>query len=119
MWNDAWMARRDLKDSGYTGWQAIGKKDHSQYALNLLSLQDATPQERSDKKYQLGPVPVSAVKNGETGVKYDLEFVYSEVNADEKYVHIPNSKEDCTCPTTFTNMIVDTTLLMGTADTSL
>jgi len=69
VWNDFWFARRDLKDSNYTGWQAV----------------DATPQERSDRKFQMGPVPVTAVKNGTKGVPYDLEFVYSEVNADEKY----------------------------------
>lgn len=46
---------------------------------------DATPQEKSNKKYQLGPVPLTAVKNGLKDIPYDLEFVYSEVNADEKY----------------------------------
>jgi transglutaminase 1 len=69
VWNDAWLARRDLKSDVYTGWQAV----------------DATPQERSGGKYQMGPVPLVAVKNGESGINYDLEFVYSEVNADEKY----------------------------------
>nr|BAD83843.1 transglutaminase [Physarum polycephalum] len=69
VWNDAWFARRDLKNSNYTGWQAV----------------DATPQERSDRKFQMGPVPISAVKVGEKGINYDIDFVYSEVNADEKY----------------------------------
>jgi len=71
VWNDVWLARRDLGDQ-YRGWQAI----------------DATPQEKSDKKYQLGPVPLVACKNGEKNLKRfqtDLEFLYAEVNADEKY----------------------------------
>lgn len=50
-----------------------------------MLLSDATPQERSGGKFQMGPVPVIAVKHGQTNIKYDLEFVYSEVNADEKY----------------------------------
>ena len=36
MWNEAWMARPDLP-LGYGGWQAV----------------DATPQERSDGKYEI------------------------------------------------------------------
>ena len=32
--------------------------------------------------YCCGPVPVSAIKDGELTVKYDAPFVYAEVNAD-------------------------------------
>ncbi len=54
----------------------------------LLSKTDATPQEKSGGKYQLGPVPIAAVKQGLRDINYDIEFVYSEVNADEKLVLI-------------------------------
>lgn len=40
--------------------------------------------ETSGGYYQTGPVPVIAVKEGEKDINYDLEFVYSEVNADER-----------------------------------
>jgi len=53
----------------YNGWQTI----------------DATPQETSDGVYQCGPCPLSAIKNGEKNIKYDLEFIYSEVSADVNY----------------------------------
>ncbi|EEC09530.1 hemocyte protein-glutamine gamma-glutamyltransferase, putative, partial [Ixodes scapularis] len=65
VWNEVWMARRDLPP-GYGGWQAI----------------DATPQETSDGFYQVGPCSVAAVKRGEIGYMYDSPFVFAEVNAD-------------------------------------
>jgi len=61
------VSRRDIGEQ-YRGWQAI----------------DSTPQEKSGKKYQLGPVPLQAVKNGIKDIPFDLEFVYAEVNADER-----------------------------------
>ena len=59
VWNEAYMACPDLP-SGFGGWQAL----------------DATPQEESPQGggYKLGQ-----------RVKYDVEFVFSEVNADVRY----------------------------------
>jgi len=68
VWNDVWMERPDL-GLKYFGWQAI----------------DATPQEESDGTYQTGPAPLIAIKEGEDNISYDLEFIYSEINADEHY----------------------------------
>ena len=63
-WSDAWMERADLPP-GYGGWQAI----------------DATPQEKSANRYQLGPASLEAVKRGKVRLAYDVGFVFSEVNA--------------------------------------
>ncbi|XP_032897135.1 protein-glutamine gamma-glutamyltransferase 2-like [Amblyraja radiata] len=65
VWIEAWMARNDLK-SGYDGWQAV----------------DPTPQERSQALYCCGPAPVKAIKEGAVEMKYDVPFIYAEVNAD-------------------------------------
>mmetsp|Transcript_13963 Transcript_13963/g.15429 ORF Transcript_13963/g.15429 Transcript_13963/m.15429 type:complete len:575 (+) Transcript_13963:1-1725(+) len=69
-WNEVWLARRDLPP-GYGGWQAL----------------DSTPQELSGGIYQTGPCPVSAIKAGSKSkaIKYDLDFIYAEVNADIKH----------------------------------
>ncbi|XP_022079687.1 protein-glutamine gamma-glutamyltransferase K-like [Acanthaster planci] len=64
VWNDAWMARRDLP-KGYGGWQAV----------------DATPQEKSDYVYRTGPASLTAVKSGQVYFSYDTKFVFAEVNA--------------------------------------
>uniref|UniRef100_A0AAG5DTV4 protein-glutamine gamma-glutamyltransferase n=1 Tax=Anopheles atroparvus TaxID=41427 RepID=A0AAG5DTV4_ANOAO len=69
VWNEVWMARPDLTDGKYDGWQVV----------------DATPQELSDGMFKLGPAPVVAVKNGEVNVAFDTEFVFAEVNADKMY----------------------------------
>uniref|UniRef100_A0A6G1S623 Hemocyte protein-glutamine gamma-glutamyltransferase n=1 Tax=Aceria tosichella TaxID=561515 RepID=A0A6G1S623_9ACAR len=63
-WSDAWMTRDDLPP-GYGGWQAV----------------DATPQERSAGRFQLGPASLEAVKRGKVRFAYDVGFVFSEVNA--------------------------------------
>ncbi|XP_022248775.1 hemocyte protein-glutamine gamma-glutamyltransferase-like, partial [Limulus polyphemus] len=68
VWNECWMARADLP-VGYGGWQIV----------------DATPQETSEGIYQLGPAPQLAVKRGEVGYRYDVPFVFAEVNADIVY----------------------------------
>lgn len=71
VWNEAWMTRPDLKDKeeehnmSFAGWQAV----------------DATPQEESEGIYQMGPAPITAIKNG-IAVDYDVDFVIGEVNAD-------------------------------------
>ncbi|XP_078092187.1 protein-glutamine gamma-glutamyltransferase 2-like [Mustelus asterias] len=64
VWNETWMARNDLSP-GYDGWQAV----------------DATPQERSNGIYCCGPAPVTAIKEGEMEMKYDVPFIFAEVNA--------------------------------------
>ncbi|XP_042143346.1 annulin-like [Ixodes scapularis] len=67
VWTEVWMARPDLEPGDYTGWQVI----------------DATPQEKSDGLFRLGPVSVKAVKRGEILKPYDCPFVFAEVNADQ------------------------------------
>ncbi|XP_049923083.1 protein-glutamine gamma-glutamyltransferase 5-like [Epinephelus moara] len=67
VWVEGWMKRPDLKKgSRYDGWQVL----------------DPTPQERSEGRYCCGPAPVAAIFEGDTDVKYDVPFVFSEVNAD-------------------------------------
>uniref|UniRef100_A0A3Q2QI65 Protein-glutamine gamma-glutamyltransferase 2 n=1 Tax=Fundulus heteroclitus TaxID=8078 RepID=A0A3Q2QI65_FUNHE len=67
VWVEGWMRRPDLaKDGRYDGWQVL----------------DPTPQEKSDGMFCCGPAPVSAVRNGDTHLKYDVPFVFAEVNAD-------------------------------------
>lgn len=65
VWSEAWMKRSDLP-AGYDGWQVV----------------DSTPQERSDKIFQLGPASLEAIKRGQVNLPYDVGFVFSEVNAD-------------------------------------
>ncbi|XP_039988047.1 protein-glutamine gamma-glutamyltransferase 2 [Xiphias gladius] len=67
-WVESWMKRDDLP-KGNDGWQVL----------------DPTPQERSDGEFCCGPCPVTAVKEGYLGVKYDTPFVFAEVNADIIY----------------------------------
>ncbi|XP_032073594.1 protein-glutamine gamma-glutamyltransferase 2 isoform X2 [Thamnophis elegans] len=68
-WVECWMARPDLP-SGYDGWQAL----------------DPTPQEKSEGVYCCGPTPVKAVKDGQLDFKYDVKFVFAEVNAEVAYL---------------------------------
>ncbi|CAH2292171.1 -glutamine gamma-glutamyltransferase 2 [Pelobates cultripes] len=67
-WVESWMARPDL-EGGYDGWQVV----------------DPTPQEKSDGVYCCGPAPVIAIKEGDLNVKYDVRFIFAEVNADVIY----------------------------------
>ncbi|KAL2307678.1 hypothetical protein Nmel_000652, partial [Mimus melanotis] len=78
VWNDVWMKRTDLPN-GFNGWQAI----------------DSTPQEQSQGRFQCGPCPVKAVREGDVYLPYDSKFVYAEVNADRVYwvVKKVNGKE--------------------------
>uniref|UniRef100_UPI00398EFEE5 protein-glutamine gamma-glutamyltransferase 2-like n=1 Tax=Pristiophorus japonicus TaxID=55135 RepID=UPI00398EFEE5 len=64
VWNECWMTRNDLR-LGNDGWQVV----------------DATPQEESDGIYCCGPAPVKAIKEGDMDMKYDVPFVFAEVNA--------------------------------------
>ncbi|KAM3621590.1 uncharacterized protein V6R79_013232 [Siganus canaliculatus] len=67
VWTEAWMKRPDLPDDGkYNGWQVL----------------DPTPQETSGGVYRCGPASVKAILAGETDLKYDIPFVFAEVNAD-------------------------------------
>ncbi|KAI4827598.1 hypothetical protein KUCAC02_030983, partial [Chaenocephalus aceratus] len=67
VWVEAWMRRPDLSEDGaFDGWQVV----------------DPTPQEESDGIFCCGPAPVKAVLKGETNLKYDIPFVFAEVNAD-------------------------------------
>ncbi|XP_071591975.1 protein-glutamine gamma-glutamyltransferase 4 [Heliangelus exortis] len=68
VWNDVWMKRIDLP-AGFDGWQAI----------------DATPQEQSQGRFQCGPCPLKAVRDGDVYLPFDSKFVYAEVNADKVY----------------------------------
>lgn len=68
VWDECWMARPDLGE-GYGGWQVV----------------DPTPQEKSDGIYCCGPAPVKAIREGDVKVRYDLPFVFAEVNADVIY----------------------------------
>ncbi|NWH82050.1 TGM2 glutamyltransferase, partial [Piaya cayana] len=67
-WVESWMARPDLDDS-YNGWQVL----------------DPTPQEKSEGVFCCGPAPVQAVKEGDLQLKYDIPFIFAEVNADVVY----------------------------------
>uniref|UniRef100_A0A3P9QG18 Protein-glutamine gamma-glutamyltransferase 2 n=1 Tax=Poecilia reticulata TaxID=8081 RepID=A0A3P9QG18_POERE len=70
VWVEGWMRRPDLaKDGKYDGWQVV----------------DPTPQERSEGLFCCGPASVTAIRNGEVDLKYDVPFVFAEVNADSVY----------------------------------
>ncbi|XP_069740728.1 protein-glutamine gamma-glutamyltransferase 2-like [Narcine bancroftii] len=65
VWIEGWMERNDLK-FGYNGWQVL----------------DPTPQEKSEGIYCCGPAPLHAIKGGALDMRYDVPFVFAEVNAD-------------------------------------
>ncbi|XP_031417444.1 protein-glutamine gamma-glutamyltransferase 2-like [Clupea harengus] len=68
VWVEGWMKRPDLcGDSTYDGWQVL----------------DPTPQAKSEGVFCCGPCPVKAVLEGHTDLKYDVPFVFAEVNADQ------------------------------------
>uniref|UniRef100_UPI0037E79CDB protein-glutamine gamma-glutamyltransferase E-like n=1 Tax=Semicossyphus pulcher TaxID=241346 RepID=UPI0037E79CDB len=67
VWLEGWMRRPDLsEDSRYDGWQVL----------------DPTPQGESEGIYCCGPAAKEAILKGDTDLKYDVSFVYAEVNAD-------------------------------------
>ncbi|CAJ1085723.1 LOW QUALITY PROTEIN: protein-glutamine gamma-glutamyltransferase 2-like [Xyrichtys novacula] len=67
VWVEGWMKRPDLKkEDKYDGWQVL----------------DPTPQELSEGAFCCGPAPVAAIFLGDVDLKYDVPFVFSEVNAD-------------------------------------
>ncbi|XP_069035464.1 protein-glutamine gamma-glutamyltransferase 5-like [Lepisosteus oculatus] len=65
VWVESWMRRPDLQGD-FGGWQVL----------------DPTPQERSEGAFCCGPAPVKAILEGHTEHKYDVPFVFAEVNAD-------------------------------------
>ncbi|XP_059561718.1 protein-glutamine gamma-glutamyltransferase E [Myotis daubentonii] len=65
VWNEGWFVRNDL-GSSYNGWQVL----------------DATPQERSQGVFQCGPASVTAVREGDVNLDFDMPFIFAEVNAD-------------------------------------
>ncbi|XP_015415718.1 PREDICTED: protein-glutamine gamma-glutamyltransferase E [Myotis davidii] len=65
VWNESWFVRNDLGPS-YNGWQVL----------------DATPQERSQGVFQCGPASVTAVREGDVNLDFDMPFIFAEVNAD-------------------------------------
>ncbi|XP_073331440.1 protein-glutamine gamma-glutamyltransferase E-like [Pagrus major] len=67
VWTEGWMKRPDLKKgNSYDGWQVL----------------DPTPQELSQGVYCCGPASVNGILQGEANLKYDMPFVFAEVNAD-------------------------------------
>ncbi|XP_045192077.2 hemocyte protein-glutamine gamma-glutamyltransferase-like [Mercenaria mercenaria] len=68
VWNDVWMRRTDVaKPCNEPDWQAL----------------DATPQISSTNGlHSCGPAPLHAVKNGLTDIRYDVSYIFAEVNAD-------------------------------------
>jgi hypothetical protein len=76
VWNQMWIRRPDLTRSP-RGWNAV----------------DATPQEDSQGRSQMGPAPVKWLKKSKDGC-YDNQFVISETNADiNLYVRKQGSNE--------------------------
>lgn len=71
------MKRPDLPNGDYDGWQAI----------------DATPQEKSEGQYRVGPASLKAVRQGDVALQYDTTFVYAEVNADKCYWIVNDKKQ--------------------------
>ena len=67
-WNEVWLKRDDYPESSY----------YSRFGWHLV---DGTPSVINDGRYQIGPAPISAVRLGETNVKYDTDFALAEVLA--------------------------------------
>jgi len=63
VWVDAWMSRPDIGRTA--GWQAV----------------DATPQERDDGKFQMGPAALADVLAKTNNTVYNVKFVAGEVDA--------------------------------------
>ncbi|KAM7412244.1 hypothetical protein PAMA_021945 [Pampus argenteus] len=65
VWVDSWMTRPDLGND-YDGWQ----------------ISDPTPQEKSEGVFCCGPASLRAIREGDLTMKYDVPFIFAEVNAD-------------------------------------
>ncbi|KAK3603921.1 hypothetical protein CHS0354_042932 [Potamilus streckersoni] len=67
VWNDVWMSRPDIPlPYNVSDWQAL----------------DSTPQISSNGYHSCGPAPLTAIKDGTTHLKFDVDFLFAEVNAD-------------------------------------
>lgn len=79
MWNEVWLTRPDLP-KGFGGWQVL----------------DPTPSVKSNGDYvfHLGPAPRHAVKLGQR-MKYDVEYVISEVCYYRRHIQITSMKLLC------------------------
>ena len=65
-WNEIFVEGKGHWPEEYAGWAVI----------------DSTPQERSNNRFQCGPAPLKAIKQGHVYIGYDTGFVFSEVNGD-------------------------------------
>eukprot|EP00656_Telonema_subtile_P023507 TRINITY_DN2497_c0_g1_i3.p1 TRINITY_DN2497_c0_g1~~TRINITY_DN2497_c0_g1_i3.p1 ORF type:complete len:853 (+),score=221.76 TRINITY_DN2497_c0_g1_i3:984-3542(+) len=88
VWNEMNMRREDLEDVEcgtkeveYHGWQVVDATWQEQSNFqNLMSDKD------SNKYYQCGPVPLTAIRHKCDHTKFDYKFVHSEVEADQEEV---------------------------------
>ncbi len=77
VWVDAWMRREDIVMEGYdtsilVGWNAV----------------DATPQEKSEGEFQMGPAFIPFIKTNfalDAENNYDAKFVAAEVNSVHRF----------------------------------
>ena len=76
VWNEMWVQRPDIKRKP-KGWNAV----------------DATPQENSHGRSQMGPAPLSFLKKNKDGC-YDNQFVIGETNADVKLLYRNEGTEE-------------------------
>ncbi|KAM4623046.1 protein 4.2-like isoform 2-T2 [Discoglossus pictus] len=66
VWNECWMERWDLPQE-FSGWQVL----------------DATAQHKYNGTLNCsGPAPVTAIKNGEVDINYDVHLIVSKVTTD-------------------------------------
>jgi len=81
-------SRRMLSERGqiwnFHSWNEVYLKNPKQpppYDTHQWHVVDATPQEPSEGKMQLGPGPIKAVKDWRMEIDYDCDFVGGEVSA--------------------------------------
>ena len=89
------LSNSDSKsNNAYDGWQVI----------------DATPQEQTFGRFQCGPAPVSAIKQGRIDLGYEAGFIFGEVNADVCFWSV---KEEANKKHTVEEMIYKSTSEIG------
>jgi len=71
---------------------------------NVWHAVDATPQEASNNFYQMGPAPLQSIKNNSGGL-YDVDFVFSEVDADIKKYYMKSGASEYTLVETNTDYV--------------
>uniref|UniRef100_A0A3B3XGK3 protein-glutamine gamma-glutamyltransferase n=1 Tax=Poecilia mexicana TaxID=48701 RepID=A0A3B3XGK3_9TELE len=93
VWVEGWMRRPDLgEDRRYDGWQVL----------------DGTPQEKSEGVFCCGPAPVAAILNGDVDLKYDVPFVFAEVNADRVTWLVKGGQDLCNSDTRSVGQYIST-----------